>query len=195
MKLVLLSLIGYLIGSFSSAYFVTKTLKGIDIRQYGSGNAGATNALRVLGPKYGVLVLLLDALKGIVAVMVGRLILGFNGGLICGFFAVVGHDWPIFLQFKGGKGVATSIGVLATTHFLSAIAAAPIAIILIFITRYVSLGSLTFLVSVPITYALLAAHFNRNYLIVTILLALLSIYKHRANIERLLAGNENKIGR
>lgn len=194
MRLLLTILIGYFIGCFSSAYFVGKVTKGIDIRSHGSGNAGATNALRVMGLKLGAITLLLDALKGIVAVVVGKVILGYNGGLLCGLFAVVGHNWPIFLQFKGGKGVATSIGVLASLHIWSALAAGPFAIILIAITKYVSLGSIIFLSSVPITYALLARDFNKNHFILTLILALLSIYKHRANIQRLVSGNENKIG-
>ncbi len=195
MKIILTIILGYLLGSFSSAYFVGTLSKGIDIRNHGSGNAGATNALRVMGLKLGALTFLLDVLKGIFAVLVGRFIMGYNGGLLCGFFVVIGHNWPIFLQFKGGKGVATSIGVLASLHFLSALAAAPLAIILIFITRYVSLGSLVFLISVPISYALLAGDFNRQHFFVALLLAIFSIIRHKSNIERLLTGNENKIGR
>lgn len=195
MKFLITILIGYLIGCFSSAYFVGKISKGIDIRHHGSGNAGATNALRVMGLKLGALTFLLDALKGIVAVIVGRLIMGDYGGLICGLLVVIGHNWPIFLQFKGGKGVATSIGVLVSLHLPSALAAAPLAILLIFITRYVSLGSLVFLGSVPISYALVARDFRKEYFVLALLLALLSIVRHRENIKRLLAGNENKIGR
>lgn len=195
MKYLLTILIGYLIGCFSSAYFVGKISKGIDIRLHGSGNAGATNALRVMGLKLGAITFLLDVLKGIVAVIIGRLIMGYNGGLICAFFVVVGHNWPIFLQFKGGKGVATSIGVLASLHLPSALLAAPIAIFLIFITKYVSLGSIVFLTSVPITYALLAGDFKKQYFILALLLAMLSIIRHKSNIKRLLTGNENKIGR
>lgn len=195
MKIFFTILIGYLIGCFSSAYFVGRKAKGIDIRLHGSGNAGATNALRVMGLKLGVIILLLDAFKGIIAVILGRLILGYNGGLICGFFAVIGHNWPVFLEFKGGKGVATSIGVLASLHFYSALLAAPLAIILIFVTRYVSLGSMIYLVSVPITYALVAAEFRKPHFVLALLLALLSIYRHKSNIKRLLTGNENRIGR
>ncbi len=195
MKFIITILIGYSIGCFSSAYFVGRISKGIDIRLHGSGNAGATNALRVMGPRLGAITFLLDALKGIVAVIVGRLIMGYNGALICAFFTVLGHNWPVFLQFKGGKGVATSIGVLASLHLPSALLAAPIAIILILITRYVSLGSLVFLVSVPITYALSASEFKKQYFVLALLLALLSIIRHKKNIERILAGNENKIGR
>lgn len=195
MKFIITILTGYLIGCFSSAYFVGKISKGIDIRLHGSGNAGATNALRVMGLRLGAITFLLDALKGIVAVIIGRLIMGYNGALICGFLAVVGHNWPVFLQFKGGKGVATSIGVLASLHLPSALLAAPVAIILILITKYVSLGSLVFLASVPITYALTAGDFKKQYFVLALLLALLSIIRHKKNIERLLAGNENKIGR
>ena len=195
MDTVLTIVIGYLIGCFSSAYFIGKFTKGIDIRSHGSGNAGATNALRIMGVKLGAVTLLMDAFKGIIAVLVGRLVMGYNGGLICGFFAVIGHNWPIFLQFKGGKGVATSIGVLATLHFTSALAAAPLAIIIIIITRYVSLGSLVYLISVPISYALMTSDFRKEHFLVALLLALLSIYRHKSNIQRLLTGNENRIGR
>ncbi|HZJ99291.1 MAG TPA: glycerol-3-phosphate 1-O-acyltransferase PlsY [Tissierellaceae bacterium] len=195
MDLILTIIIGYLIGCFSSAYFVGRSTKGIDIRHHGSGNAGATNALRVMGIKLGAVTLLMDAFKGIFAVLVGRLIMGYNGGLICGFFGVIGHNWPIFLQFKGGKGVATSIGVLATLHFTSALAAAPLAIIIIIMTRYVSLGSMVYLLSLPISYALLTSDFRKEHFLLALLLALLSIYRHKSNIQRLLTGNENRIGR
>ena len=121
--------------------------------------------------------------------------MGYNGGLICGFFAVIGHNWPIFLQFNGGKGVATSIGVLTSLHFFSALASAPLAIVIIFITRFVSLGSMVYLISVPITYTLVASDFRKEHFLVALLLALLSIYRHKSNIERLLTGTENKIGR
>lgn len=195
MRLITTILIGYLIGCFSSAYFIGKVSKGIDIRHHGSGNAGATNALRVMGLRLGVITFFLDALKGVVSVIVGRLIMGYSGALICAFFTVLGHNFPIFLQFKGGKGVATSIGILATLHLPSALLAAPIAIILILKTRYISLGSMVFLVSVPITYALSARELNKQYFVLTLLLALLSIIRHTKNIERILAGSENKIGR
>jgi glycerol-3-phosphate acyltransferase PlsY len=194
-KYILTILIGYLIGCFSSAYFVGKAYKGIDIRLHGSGNAGATNALRVMGPRLGLIAFILDVLKGIVAVVIGRLIMDFNGAMLCGFAAVLGHNYPVFLQFKGGKGVATSIGVLASLHFPSALAAAPLAIILIILKRYVSLGSMVFLASVPIAYVLVTRDFKKEYLILTIILALLSIFRHRENISRLIAGTENKIGR
>lgn len=195
MRILLSIVLGYLIGCFSSAYFIAKLSKGIDIRLHGSGNAGATNVLRVAGVKLGIITLLLDAFKGIIAVVLGRFIMGYNGGLICGLFAVIGHNWPIFMQFKGGKGVATSIGVVATLHFTSALLAAPLAIISILITRYVSLGSMIYLVSIPISYALIASDFSKAHFITTLLLAFLSIIRHRSNINRLLTGTENKIGR
>lgn len=195
MQVFLSILIGYLIGCFSSAYFVGKTSKGIDIRKHGSGNAGATNALRVMGLKLGAVTFLLDVIKGIVAVLVGKFIIGNGAELLCGFFAVVGHNYPVFLQFKGGKGVATSIGVLATLNLPSALLAAPLAIIMIFITRYVSLGSIVFLTSVPIAYTITSTEFKKQYFLLTILLALLSLFRHKDNIKRILIGNENKIGR
>src|SRR5690554_4139407 len=112
MKVVLTVTVSYLLGCFSSAYFLGKMAKNIDIREYGSGNAGATNALRVMGKKIGALTFILDILKGIIAVIIGNKLLGLDGKLLAGIFVVLGHNFPVFLNFKGGKGVATSLGVL-----------------------------------------------------------------------------------
>ena len=140
--------ISYLIGAISFSYLIAKKLKQVDIRQHGSGNAGATNTLRLLGVGPAVLVLLLDCLKGVASVYIG---LSLTGGdtmvaAACGVAAVVGHNWPVYFGFRGGKGVATTIGVLATLAFYAALIAGIIAIISIIITRYVSLGSLLFVI-------------------------------------------------
>lgn len=195
MKVILTIIISYLIGCFSSAYFIGKVFKKIDIRGYGSGNAGATNALRVMGLQLGALTFVFDILKGIIAVLIGRKILGTNGDLVGGFFAVIGHNWPVFIKFKGGKGVATSIGALMMINFPTFVIAASIGLLLVFITRYVSLGSLCFLLSTPIIYLILNKDIRIEYLIFTLLLGTLSVIRHKDNIKRLREGNENKIGR
>lgn len=195
MKFVIIGIISYLIGSFSSAYHFGKALKKIDIRAHGSGNSGATNAIRVMGAKIGVLTFIFDFLKGILAVLIGFYINGYNGGLIAGICAVIGHDYPVFIGFKGGKGVATSLGALAILHFPTALTSVIIAIIVALLTRYVSLGSIVFFTLNPII-SIISNNPNNKYLTLsTIFLGLLGIYRHMSNIERLIRGNENKIGR
>lgn len=194
MKEILTILISYLIGCFSSAYFLGKISKNIDIRSYGSGNAGATNALRILGIKIGVLTLILDVIKGMIAVYIGNIILGFNGQLLSSIFVVIGHNWPIFLRFKGGKGVATSLGAILMLNWKAGLLCLLIAIIVILITKYVSLGSIIASASAPIIM-LLVSHDKNMYLYITItFLALLSICRHKANIIRLYNRQESKIG-
>lgn len=195
MKIIFTIGISYLIGCFSSAYLIGKFIKKIDIRGFGSGNAGATNALRVMGLQLGALTFIFDIMKGIIAVLVGRKLMGDNGALLAGFFAVIGHNWPIFIKFKGGKGVATSIGVLLMLNFTTFLISAFIGIIIVLITRYVSLGSLLFLWSTPIIYLILNREINKEFLILTFLLAILSLFRHKDNIKRLREGKENKIGR
>jgi glycerol-3-phosphate acyltransferase PlsY len=195
MKVIILIILSYLIGCFSSAYFIGKLFKNMDIRVHGSGNAGATNAVRVLGKKLGVLTFLLDFIKGIIAVLIGYRLLGLNGGLIAAICSVVGHDFPVFLGFKGGKGVATTIGATAVLNFPAALISVIIGIAVGAISRYVSLGSIVFLVLVPIISTLINKEFNVNFLIATIVLAILGIIRHKSNIQRLINGNENRIGR
>ncbi len=194
MKEILTILISYLIGCFSSAYFLGKISKNIDIRSYGSGNAGATNALRILGKKIGVLTLVLDIIKGMIAVYIGNMILGFNGQLLSSIFVVIGHNWPIFLRFKGGKGVATSLGAILMFNWKAGLLCLLIAIIVVLITKYVSLGSIIASASAPIIM-LLVSNEKNIYLYITIsFLAILSICRHKANIIRLYNREERKIG-
>lgn len=186
--------LSYLFGCFSSAYFVGKLFKNIDIRGYGSGNAGTTNAMRVMGKKLGVLTFLLDFLKGILAVYIGFLLLGYNGGLIAAIFVVLGHDFPVFLGFKGGKGVATTIACMAILNFYGALFSVIVGILTAILSKYVSLGSIVFFTILPIINSLTKRPFNRELLITSLLLSLIGIYRHKDNIKRLLNGNENKIG-
>jgi len=193
-------LFSYLLGSVSFSYLIAKKIKKIDIRKEGSGNAGATNTLRVLGIGPAITVLLLDVVKGVLPVLLAML---FTDAafihVLTGFAAILGHNWPIYFGFRGGKGVATSIGVLVSLVFLPALLAGVVAIASIFITRYVSLGSLLFAVLTPIALVLLmlipSFSYPFEYMLFTVILAVMSLWRHRTNVSRLLSGTENKIGR
>lgn len=193
-KVLSVCIISYFIGNFSSAFILGKVFKNKDVRNYGSGNAGATNALRVFGPKLGLTSFILDILKGIIAANIGYHFLGYNGALIAGIFVVIGHNWPLFLKFKGGKGIATSLGVMLYIHLPTAIVCIAIGFFVIYKTRYVSLGSITATVLVPILGCLLKRPFDKNFFICTIVLASMAIFRHRSNIGRLLRGEESKFG-
>ncbi len=192
------AVVGYLLGSISFSYIIAKKVKKVDIRQHGSGNAGATNTLRVLGTGPAILVLLCDALKGIIAVLIGLYLAGEGlAPALAGLMAIVGHNWPVFLKFKGGKGVATTIGVLATLVFLPALYAGIIAIVSIVITRFVSLGSLLFLIGTTLLTIFFRDYFIYpiEYVYLLLIVTALSFWRHRSNISRLLSGTENKIGK
>lgn len=194
MELFLSIVIGYLLGSISFSYLLGKWLKKIDIRNYGSGNAGATNTLRVLGKGPAIAVLILDILKGIAAVLISKLIGGEEWiPFAAGLSATIGHNWPVFFNFRGGKGVATTIGVLLVLIPYPALLAGVIAIILIALTRYVSLGSLTFTVLTPI-FLLFFDRYPDSFFYVAIIFSLLSIWQHRVNIKKIIQGTENKLG-
>lgn len=193
MEVILFILLGYIFGSVSFSYIVAKKVAGIDIRQHGSKNAGATNTLRLLGKGPAILVLALDALKGIVAVLIAMQLTELPWLImVTGIFAILGHNWPVFFGFKGGKGVATTIGVVFTLAFFPALIAAVIALIFIYIFRYVSLGSLVFATLLPVFMAL----FNvpTAYIIGAIAIMILSYVRHRTNIIRIIKGEENKLG-
>ncbi len=199
--------IGYLFGLFQTGYIYGK-LHHIDIRKYGSGNAGTTNALRTLGWKAGVVTFLGDCLKCVAAALVVHLIYGnTHADLIAllstyaGLGAVLGHNYPFYLKFKGGKGIAATAGLLLVTNVWLAIIAFAVFIIIVGITRYVSLGSLVlvtvFLIETIIygqtgRFGLEAPAVYEIYGIVAALMVL-AFYKHRENIKRLIAGNENKL--
>jgi glycerol-3-phosphate acyltransferase PlsY len=185
-------IISYLLGSISFSYFIAKIWMGIDIRNYGSGNAGATNVLRVLGTKPAIIALLGDALKGITAVYLGKLTGDESIMLLCGLAVVIGHNWPIFLKFKGGKGIATSLGVILTISPLSSLILIIIGVFIIYITRYVSLGSITSAIILPFIFYML--HKSGYYLVFALVLTFLALFRHRSNIQRLLSGKESKLG-
>ncbi|MCK8823926.1 glycerol-3-phosphate 1-O-acyltransferase PlsY [Fuchsiella alkaliacetigena] len=194
-KYLLVILISYLLGSIPFGLLVSKTVKGVDIRDYGSGNIGATNAYRIMGFGLGVLVALLDIGKGYVSVLLARQLFGpevYSVLILAGILAIAGHNWPIFLKFKGGRGVATSVGVLINLMPKTVLIVFFIWLLIVVISRYVSLGSIVGAALIPI----LAVFFQKPdiYILLGLLIAVFVIYRHRPNIERLLAGEENKIG-
>lgn len=193
--MVLLSwVISYLIGSISFSYIISKKIAGIDIRSHGSGNAGATNTLRVLGKGPAILVLLLDAAKGLLAMCITHLLTGGDpvAYAMSGLFAIAGHNWPIFFGFRGGKGIATTLGVALGFSPLAFLIGAVLAVVTIAITRYVSLGSLILVSVLPVAIYVLD---KPNVFVWTSLaLAVFAYIRHYNNIRNLLAGNERKLG-
>lgn len=190
MLILVIVLISYLLGSVPVGFIVGKT-KGIDIRKHGSGNIGTTNAFRVMG-KAGIIVLAGDVAKGILAVLLGKYFGGPVVGLISGLAAMAGHNWSIFLKFNGGRGVATAAGVLIALAPPVMVLALSIWGITVFITRYVSLGSILGAGPVPILLWAFDKHWS--YIIFGVVVAVLIIYRHCPNLKRLLDGTEYKWG-
>lgn len=184
----------YLIGNLNFAYILVKFLKNEDVRNYGSGNAGTTNVLRVMGKNVAIPVFLLDAFKGTLVVLVGRYALNVDEVfLVLGGIAVVaGHNWPVFLQFRGGKGTATSLGVFLVYDWEVAVIAIMIGLIVLAIWKMVSLTSMVGMTMLPI-FTLL---FGRSVpeIVFAFVLCLFSIYQHRKNIGRIIQGKESKLG-
>lgn len=186
-------IIAYLLGSIPFGYIFTRLAQQIDIRQHGSGNIGATNVLRLLGWRAALPVLLLDLGKGSAAVLLARAISGETIFLLAAALAVLlGHCYPVFLRFKGGKGAATGIGALLVISAPVCAAAVLLALLIIALTRYVSLGSIVGAFSVP--FLLLFFNYELLFLLFGSAMALLIIFRHRENIERLLKGTESKLG-
>ncbi len=180
----------YLIGNFSTSLVISKLWAKVDIRQHGSGNAGATNVVRTLGLKAGVLTFLGDALKGVVAVLIAKKFGGETIALFSGVAVVMGHNWPLIFGFKGGKGISTTIGVALTIYPLGALICILIGILIIFKTKYISLASVTAISLFPIV--LIFSGFK--YFVFGLILAIMAIYRHRGNIKRLREGTESKFG-
>ncbi|MGE5580315.1 MAG: glycerol-3-phosphate 1-O-acyltransferase PlsY [Bacillota bacterium] len=185
--------VSYFLGSVPFGFLAAR-IRGVDITKKGSGNTGATNVLRTLGPAYAVPVLLLDAGKGALSAYLGLRFLGMGtfGALVAGAAAISGHNWSVFLKFRGGKGVAASAGVVLVAFPMLLAVALGVFVLTVVVTKYVSLGSIlgawaAFLLSLMPGYTLW------ERIPVFILVALIT-YQHRSNIGRLLAGTENKIG-
>jgi len=189
---------GYLFGCFSTGYFVGK-LNKVDIRKYGSGNTGTTNALRTMGTKAGALVLLGDMLKAVIPILLVRYLIYPHLDyvqlltLYVGLGVVLGHNYPVWLKFKGGKGIAATGGVMAAFDPMIIPFALPLFVIVVAITRYVSVGSLLVAVIFPI-WILIRYPGDLHMLIVGIIFMALAFIKHRSNIKRLMNGTENKLG-
>ena len=192
MKYVLVSIIAYLMGNIATAYLVSRAFGKIDIREHGSGNSGSTNVFRVLGAKPAVIVFLGDVLKGTAAVLIGRYLGGSYGEILAGIFVVAGHNWPILLGGKGGKGIATTIGLMLPIDPLMVVLILIVGIIVIITTRYVSLASIVGVTIYPI--AMIITQKPLEYIIFSLVLSSVAIFKHRSNIERLLKGTESKFG-
>lgn len=210
---ILTILVSYLLGSISSAVIISKMISGEDIRDHGSGNAGATNMLRVHGKLPGILTLICDILKGVVAVALAMLFALILSGIkpdntygvclkyIAGLFVVLGHDFPIFFKFRGGKGVATSFGVMLMINWQIALVILVVALLVMLASRYVSLGSIVGGVMYPILMTGFiigkglkdASVENQHAIVTSIIMALVLIIKHRSNIRRIARGTESKL--
>lgn len=197
-KIILCLIFGYVMGCFSTAYFVGK-MNRVDIRKYGSGNMGTTNALRTLGAKAGALTLIGDVLKAVIAILLVKFVF-FPGdvnldllSIYAGLGVVVGHNYPFWLKFKGGKGMAATGGVMASIDPLIIPIGLPLFVLAILITKYVSVGSLVIAVLFPIWIAVRHPG-DLHMLAVAFVFMALAILKHRTNIKRILNGTENKIG-
>ncbi len=189
--LILCGVIGYLLGSINSSVIVGKVFYQKDVREFGSKNAGLTNTLRVLGKKAAIMVLIGDILKGVIACIIGSLIDPTNGAVIGGLFAVLGHNWPVYFGFKGGKGVLTTATVIFMINWKLGLIVLGLFIIIVAITRYVSLGSMLAALLAIVVSILLGE--NVVFIVVVAILSLLIIYRHKANIKRLLNKEENKL--
>ena len=201
---IVVILAAYLLGSISFSVIISKKMAGFDVREKGSGNAGSTNVLRTVGKKAAIITLLCDVLKGVVAVLIAFIIGNIIGENIdkalliqlAGFFVILGHTFPIFFGFKGGKGIATALGVLLITNWNIGLICLAFALIIMAITRMVSLGSISAAILFPVL-VLFTAHnayiADGGYFIFSLILAALVIFNHRSNIKRLIEGKENKL--
>jgi acyl phosphate:glycerol-3-phosphate acyltransferase len=193
MNTIIAIVVSYLLGSISFSFLAGKFLKGIDIREHGSGNAGATNTLRILGKGPGLSVFVLDIFKGVLAIWIASWLVpdSIKVEILCGFAVVAGHNWPLYFNFKGGKGIATTIGVMLTLCFLPVIFAGILAILVIIFTRYVSVGSLLFATVLPLFIWWMDK--PNEILWLSFVVFIFAFVRHRTNIVKLWNGKENKI--
>ena len=205
---IIMAIIAYLIGSVNFSVILSKKMAGFDVREKGSGNAGTTNMLRSVGKKAAAITLNCDVLKGVVAIgiaiILGKIIAESNKELllqIAGIAVILGHTFPIFFQFKGGKGVATSLGVLLLSNWQIGLICLVFALVLMILTKMVSLGSCAAAVLFPVltlfineNYTVLTEGKNGNvYFVYSVILAIIVLFNHRANLKRISEGTENKI--
>ncbi len=188
---VLLPLLSYIIGSVPFSYIFGRSLGGVDIRTKGTGNVGATNVLRSVGIKIAVASLAGDLLKGLLAAWLGSYLGGPGLAAVCSAAVVVGHCWPVFLGFRGGKGVATAAGVILMLMPLIFVLEALVFVTTIVFSRYVSLGSVFTALVFPV--AALVSQQSWQYVLMSLIIAAIVVYRHRSNIERLRQGTESKL--
>lgn len=205
---IIVALVAYLLGSISFSVIISKKMAGFDVREKGSGNAGATNMLRSVGKKGAIFTLIGDCLKGVVAILfaiiVGKIAKNTDKALLvqlAGIAVVLGHTFPIFFGFKGGKGVATSLGVLLMTNWQIGLICLVFALVLMALTRMVSLGSIAAAVLFPVlTIFVGGSHYivegngiGNGYFVYSVILAIIVVFNHRENVKRILNGSENKL--
>lgn len=205
---IIMAIIAYLIGSINFSVIISKKVAGFDVREKGSGNAGTTNMLRAVGKKAAAVTLICDVLKGVVsigiAIILGNIVKDINRELliqVAGIAVVLGHTFPVFFGFKGGKGVATSLGILLLSNWQIGLICLVFGIVLIILTRMVSLGSCAAAVLFPVLTLFINDHYTvltegksgSTYFIYSVILAIIVLYNHRSNIKRILSGTENKI--
>lgn len=187
-------IISYLIGAISGSYILGKVFLKKDVRLFGSGNAGTTNAMRAFGKKWGILTFIIDFLKGIICVLILEKIFNFEGYiLLLGILiCILGHDFPFYMKFKGGKGVATTIGSFLMLNFNLTFICVLVWAISTIVTKMVSLGSILFFVSLSVIF--ICFYYTNISAILVFLISLLGIFQHRSNIYRIINKTENKIG-
>ena len=205
---IIVAIIAYAIGSINFSVRISKKMAGFDVREKGSGNAGTTNMLRSVGKQAAAITLLCDILKGVIsiviAIIVGNIAKNLDRELllqIAGIAVVLGHTFPIFFGFKGGKGVATSLGVLLISNWQIGLICLVFAVVLMALTRMVSLGSCAAAVLFPVLTLFINQHYTvltdgksgRVYFVYSVILAIIVLYNHRSNIKRILSGTENKL--
>lgn len=181
-------IVAYFLGNISPSIMIGKKY-GIDIKSQGSGNAGTTNALRVLGKKAGIITLVVDVLKGVTAVLLGRYVGGETIGMACGLLAFCGHVWPALYKFRGGKGVATGFGVIVGINPIMGLLVALVMAVIAAITRRISVASIL----CSLLFPFVANLYNPDYLWWSLIMAVIVLYKHKENINRLMKGEEPKI--
>lgn len=196
---ILVSIIAYFIGSINFSVIFSRKFAGFDVRDRGSKNAGATNVLRTVGTKVAVLTLVCDILKGVVAILIAIIASSIwkdlNGEelrYLAGFFAILGHTFPIFFEFRGGKGVATAIGVLITLNWKIGLICLIFGLIIIVFTKMVSVGSILSAILYPIL-TIFMGNTGIGSIVISICIALLVIFNHRENLKRIKDGTENKL--
>lgn len=200
---IIVGLVAYLIGSISFSVIISKKMAGFDVREKGSGNAGSTNVLRSVGKKAAAITLVCDILKGVVAILIavllGNIVKELDGALlvqVASIAVVIGHTFPIFFGFKGGKGVATSLGVLLLINWQIGLICLVFALVIMALTRMVSAGSVLAAILFPVlTLFIGQEHFivSGNYFVFSVIMALIVAFNHRTNISRILNGTENKL--